>query len=85
MAKLFYQGNGLSKEVWVRWEWKPKLWSRGRQSFFIKRIKKTDKILGVGLERLFWVGNKLGCFFFLWTLGLAFGDFTLCPAEDPKS
>ena len=36
MATLFDQGDGLLKEVWVGQEWKPKLWSRGRQFFFIK-------------------------------------------------
>jgi hypothetical protein len=29
------------------------------------------------LEELFWAANKVGCSFFLWTLGLAFGGFKL--------
>ena len=33
MTILFDQGNGLSKEVWVGQEWKPKMWSRGHQFF----------------------------------------------------
>jgi hypothetical protein len=32
---LFEEGDGLSKEVWVGREWKPKLWSRGRRFLFI--------------------------------------------------
>jgi hypothetical protein len=59
-------------------------------NFFIKKVKikinpKTDKILAIRLEGLFWVENKVGCSFFLWTLGLAFNDFTLCPAEGSNS
>jgi hypothetical protein len=30
---LFDKGDGLSKEVWVGREWRPKLWSRGRRFF----------------------------------------------------
>ena len=30
MAIAFDQGDGLSKEVLVGQEWKPKLWTRGR-------------------------------------------------------
>jgi hypothetical protein len=37
------------------------------------------------LKRLFWARSKVGCSFFLWTLGLAFGSFTLCPAEGSNS
>jgi hypothetical protein len=44
-----------------------------------------DKILTVRLEGLFWVGNKMGCSFFLWTLALAFGGFTLCLAKGSNS
>jgi hypothetical protein len=40
-----------------------------------------DKILAIGLEGLFWAGNKVGCSIFLWTLSLAFGGFTPCPTE----
>jgi hypothetical protein len=50
--------------------------------FFHKKIKSNiDKILAVRLERLFWAMNKLGCSFFFWTLGLAFGGFTLWPSK----
>jgi hypothetical protein len=38
---LFEEGDGLSKKVWVRWDWKPKLWSRGRRFFFIKNQSLT--------------------------------------------
>jgi hypothetical protein len=27
----------------------------------------------------------MGCFFFLWTLGLAFENFTLCPTKGSNS
>jgi hypothetical protein len=37
------------------------------------------------LEGLFWTRNKLGCSFFLWTLDLAFGGFTLCPGKVSNS
>ena len=39
--------------------------------FHLKNKIKSDKILDVRFKGLFWVGNKVGCFFFLWTLGLA--------------
>jgi hypothetical protein len=64
--------------------WTPKLWSRGCQYFFIKN-KKTDKILAARLEGLFWEGTNMGCLFFFWTLGLAFGGFTLCPTKGSNS
>jgi hypothetical protein len=71
---FFYQGNNLSKEVWVGHEWKPKLLSRGHGFFFHKnKIIHVDKILAVRLEGLFWTRSKMGCSFFLWTLGSAFG------------
>jgi hypothetical protein len=35
---LFEEGDGLSNEVWVGWEWKPKLWSRGYWFSFIKKF-----------------------------------------------
>jgi hypothetical protein len=41
MAILFDQGNGLSKEVWVKQEWKPKLLSRRYQKKFNKKIAAT--------------------------------------------
>jgi hypothetical protein len=44
-------------------------------------LKKTDKILNVRVEGLFWARNKVRCSFFLWTLGLAFGSFTLWPSK----
>ena len=68
---FFYQGDGLSKEVWVQHEWKPKLWSRGHRFFFIKN-SNIGKILAFIFEGLFWTRNKVGCSFFLWTLGSAF-------------
>jgi hypothetical protein len=61
---LFEKGNGLSKKVWIGHEWKPKLWSRGRQFFFPKKIKKIiDKILVVRIEGLVWARNKVACSF----------------------
>jgi hypothetical protein len=41
IAILFYQGDGLSKEVWVAQEWKPKLWLRGRRFVFIEKKVKN--------------------------------------------
>jgi hypothetical protein len=49
--KLGSDGNG-----------NPKLWSRGRRFFFIKK-SIIDKILAVRLEGLFWVRNKVACSF----------------------
>jgi hypothetical protein len=54
MAVFFDQGEGLSKEVWVAQEWKPKLWLRGHRIFF----HKNYKILAIRLEGLFWEGIK---------------------------
>jgi hypothetical protein len=48
--------------------------------FFIRK-SNIDKILAINLEKLFWVGNKVECSFFLWTLGLAFGGFISFPAK----
>jgi hypothetical protein len=84
MAILFYQGDGLPMEVWVGWEWKPKLWLRGCWILFIKK-SNIDKILVVRLEGLFWTDNKAVWSFFLWTLGLAFGVFTQGPTEGSNS
>jgi hypothetical protein len=42
---------------------------------------KTNKILVVRLEGLYWTWNKVGCSFFLWTLGLSFNGFTLWPSK----
>jgi hypothetical protein len=69
MSVTFDQGYKLLKEVCIEWEWNPKLWLRGCRFFFpSKRNKiKINKILAVRLERLFWVGKKVGCSFFLWT------------------
>jgi hypothetical protein len=75
MTILFYQGDKLSEEVWARWEWNTKQWSKGRPYFSLKK-PNVDKILAVRLEGLFWTRNKEGWSFFLWTLGLAFGGFT---------
>jgi hypothetical protein len=39
--------------------------------------------LAVRLEGLYWEGNKVGCSFFLWTLGLAFGASHYdCPSRE---
>ena len=81
VAILFNQGDGLPKEVWVCHEWEPKLWSRGCRLFFYKNIPKTNKILAIRLEGLYWTWNKVGYSFFLWTLGLSFGGFTLWPSK----
>jgi hypothetical protein len=54
-------GDGLSKEVWVGQEWKPKHWLRLSVFFITKSI--IDKILAVRLEGLFWAGNKVRCSF----------------------
>jgi hypothetical protein len=56
---LFDKGDGLSKEVWVGREWRPKLWSRGRRFFFMKK-SIIGKIFAVRLEGLFWARNKVG-------------------------
>jgi hypothetical protein len=76
---LLYEGDGLSKEVWVGQDWKPKLWLRGYRICFLQKLKKFDKILVVRLEGRFWVGNQVGCSSFVWTLSLAFRGFTLWP------
>jgi len=49
---------------------------KGWSSSSLKK-SKTNKILAIILEELFWAANKVGCSFFLWTLGLAFGGFKL--------
>jgi hypothetical protein len=85
MAILFYQGDKVSKEVWFRQDWKPKLWSRGNQFLSLNKKIKADKILAVRLEGLLWAGNKVGCSFFFWTLGLAFGGFTIWPSKSRGS
>jgi hypothetical protein len=59
---LLDEGNGLSKEVWVGREWKHKLWSRGLQSFFIKK-SIIGKILAVRLQGTLWARNRVGCSF----------------------
>jgi hypothetical protein len=53
---IWLDNDGLSKEVWVGWEWKPKLWLRRRWFLFIKN-SIIDKILAVRLEGLFWARN----------------------------
>ena len=40
---FFDQSDGLSKGVWVVQEWKPKVWSRGRRIFSLKKLD-SDKI-----------------------------------------
>jgi hypothetical protein len=52
---------------------------RGANFFSFKY--RTNKILTVRLEGLFWIGNEAGCSFFLWTLGFDFEGFTLWPFE----
>jgi hypothetical protein len=52
---------------------------------FFSYLKKKSDILVDRLEGLFWAKNKAGYSFFLWTLGLAFGGFTLCPAKGSNS
>ena len=43
MAIFFYQGDGLSREVWIEeHQWKPKLWSRGHRFFFITKTKNQQ-------------------------------------------
>jgi hypothetical protein len=59
---IFWRRRRTLEEVWVGREWKPKLWSRGRRFFFIKK-SIIDKILGVRVEGLFWARNKEGCSF----------------------
>jgi hypothetical protein len=49
--------------------------------FFIKKWNFLTRSWPLDWRDLFRVGNKVGCTFFLWTLGLAFGSFTLCPAK----
>jgi len=54
--------------------------------FALKKIKNQIMIdLGRYIGGVVWVGGKVGCSFFLWTLGLAFGGFTLCLPEDFNS
>jgi hypothetical protein len=47
--------------------------------FSNEKINKLTRSWPVGLEGLFWIRNKVWYSFFLWTLGLAFGGFTLWP------
>jgi hypothetical protein len=77
---LFEKGDIVLKE-WVGWEWKPKLWLRGRWFLFIKK-SIIDKILAIRLEGLFWAWNKVGCSFGfeLWAWHLE-ASWILCPAE----
>jgi hypothetical protein len=70
---LFEKNNGLLKEVWVGRDWKPTLWSRGCQFFFIQQ-SIIDKILGVRLEGLLWAGYNVGyMLLWVWSMGFAFG------------
>jgi hypothetical protein len=57
--ELFEEGDGLLKEVWVGREWKPKLWSRGRQFYFFIKESIIDKTLAIRLKELFWTRNKV--------------------------
>ena len=59
-------------EVWVRQELKPKLWSRGRQLFLMKK-SNINKILTVRLEGLYLARNKVGYSFGSHTLGRLLG------------
>jgi hypothetical protein len=63
----FEEGDGLSKEVWVGREWKPKLWSRDRRFFFMRK-SIIDNILAIRLEGYFEQGIKWDV-----PLGLGFG------------
>jgi hypothetical protein len=38
---FFLEGDGLSEEVWVGREWKPKLWSRGCRLFSLQNQSLT--------------------------------------------
>jgi hypothetical protein len=76
MAILFYQGDGLSKEVWVNGNENPNYGEEAVNYFHEKT--NTNKILAVKLEGLFLTTmNKVACSFFLQDLDLAFGGFTL--------
>jgi hypothetical protein len=54
MVEIVDQGDGLSKEVWLGWEWKPKLWLRGR----ILTKSNIEKILVVRWRDCFEQGIK---------------------------
>jgi hypothetical protein len=73
---FFGEGDILSKEVRVGQEWKPKLWSRGRRLFFIKKNQSLTRSWPFDWRGYFEQGIKWDA-----PLGLAFGGFTLCPAE----
>jgi hypothetical protein len=61
---------------------KTQTYGREAIDLFRKKTKRNHKILTARMEGMFWAGKKVGCSFLLWTLGLAFGGFTLCPTED---
>ena len=63
MVFFFVQNNKLSKEVWIKRQWKPKVRSRGRPCFYFIRKSIINIILVVGLEGLFWTRNKVGFLF----------------------
>jgi hypothetical protein len=43
---------------------------------------QIGKISALRLEGSFWARNEVGCSFgWVWTLGLVFGGFTICPAK----
>jgi hypothetical protein len=52
MAILFYQGDGLSKKIWVREEWKPKPDREAIDFFLLKNENLTRS----------WLLNWRGCF-----------------------
>jgi hypothetical protein len=52
---------------------------------FLKNNHKLTRCWPLTWRGCFVQGNKVGCSFFLWTLGLDFGGFTLCNAEGSNS
>jgi len=52
------KGNKLWKELWVRLEWKPKLWSKGCQISSLK--KKSKKLFWLFSSYLFGLSTKFG-------------------------
>jgi hypothetical protein len=77
---LFEEGGKLSKEIWVGRDWKPKLWSRGHWVFPLKNQSLTR--FGRLIGGLIMSKEQSGMFLWVWTLDLAFENFTLYPAKD---
>ena len=57
IALLFNQDDGLSKEVWVKQEWKSKLWWRCDRLVFVKKM--NIYILLPILRPSLWTLNKV--------------------------